>query len=58
MKRTLLVALLAALGFLALKALTGGVESTDYVVAVAAGIGAAIGFHIGNRRRERKERRA
>jgi hypothetical protein len=57
MKRAILVAVLAALGFLGLKALTGGVESTDYIVAVAAGIGAAVGFHIGNRRRERNERR-
>ena len=54
--RAILVGVLAALGFLALKAVTTGVESADYIVAVGAGIGGAIGFHWGVRRRERKQR--
>ena len=55
--RAVLVGVLAALGFLALKAVTSGVESADYIVAVGAGIGGAIGFYISVRRKERKEQR-
>lgn len=55
--RAVLVGVLAALGFLALKAVTSGIESADSIVAVGAGIGAAIGFYISVRRKERKEQR-
>ena len=54
---TVLVGVLAAIGFLALKAATGGIEDSDYITAPAVAIGAAIGYHYGVRRRERKERR-
>ena len=54
--RAVLVGVLAALLFLALKAVTSGVEDADYIVAPAVAIGSAIGFHVGTRRRERKQR--
>ena len=54
--RAILVGVLAAAGFLALKALTSGIEDGDYIVAPAVAIGGAIGFHWGVRRSERKRR--
>ncbi len=54
----LFVAVFSALGFLALKALLGGVESTDYVTAPLVGIGGAIGYHFGRRRSEQRRRDA
>ena len=54
--RAALVGVLAAALFLALKAVTSGIEDGDYVVAPAVALGSAIGFHFGTRRRERKQR--
>ena len=54
--RAILVGVMAALLFLALKAVVGGIETSDYVVAPAAGIGSAVGFHIGRRRSERRQK--
>ncbi len=54
--RAVLVGVLAALLFLALKAVTGGVETADYVTGPAVAVGAAVGYHFGTRRKERRRR--
>ena len=54
--RAILVGVLAAAGFLALKAVTSGIEDADYITAPAVALGSAIGYHWGVRRSERKRR--
>ena len=55
---TIFVGVFAALGFLALKAVLGGIETADYISAPAIGIGGAIGYRFGARRAEEKKRRS
>jgi purine-cytosine permease-like protein len=53
---TILVGVLAALGFLGLKAVLGGIETADLVTAPLVGIGSAVGYRLGVQRSERKRR--
>ena len=53
---TIFVGVFAALGFLALKAVAGGIESADFVIAPLVGIGGAVGYRIGQRRSERRRK--
>ncbi len=56
--RAVLVGVLAALGFLALNAATGGLDTADYITAVGVAIGGGAGYHYGVRRKERRDRAA
>ena len=50
-----LVAVLAALGFLALKAVVDGLATVDLITAPLVGVGSAIGYRIGVRRSRRRK---
>ncbi len=54
---TIAVGVLAALLFLALQAATDGIDTTALISSIGVGIGGAVGYRIGVRRRERRARR-
>jgi hypothetical protein len=54
---TIFAGVFAALGFLGLKALFGGIETIDFVIAPLVGVGSAIGYRVGVRRSEQNRRR-